>query len=326
LPGNDFDIHDSIGKNKCLGFLLLWYNKLPQRCGKRKGLVKSLLQRIFCGDVSIQISSKERLMFIFIRRSHHKSAFTLIELLVVISIISLLAAILFPVFARARENARRSGCMSNLKQIGLAAMQYVQDNDGHYPPCFIRSSNVGTSPVKNTDPSQPSGVFKTTIGTVDNWETWMDAIFPYVKNTQIFTCPSSRVSKEIPSYGYNMAIGGYGAYCGHFEPAGCSSYTPVTESVINRPAEVIMFMDYYSQSNIYTAPWNMYYALTATNTTVTPHLDGGVQAFADGHVKWQSRSNIALPSNSAVCDITVSPLPDPHTIPACSPAWNPFIP
>jgi prepilin-type N-terminal cleavage/methylation domain-containing protein len=62
-----------------------------------------------------------------------KSAFTLIELLVVIAIISILAAILFPVFARARESARRASCMSNLKQIGLGTMMYVQDYDEKYP-------------------------------------------------------------------------------------------------------------------------------------------------------------------------------------------------
>jgi prepilin-type N-terminal cleavage/methylation domain-containing protein len=66
-------------------------------------------------------------------RSVGKKAFTLIELLVVIAIIAILAAILFPVFGRARENARRSACISNLKQIGLAATQYTQDYDGNFP-------------------------------------------------------------------------------------------------------------------------------------------------------------------------------------------------
>ena len=66
-----------------------------------------------------------------IKRSH--LGFTLIELLVVIAIIAILAAILFPVFARARENARRASCMSNLKQIGLGLMQYTQDYDEKYP-------------------------------------------------------------------------------------------------------------------------------------------------------------------------------------------------
>src|SRR5687767_15572732 len=73
-------------------------------------------------------------MFRFLsRRRRTKSAFTLIELLVVIAIIALLAAILFPVFARARENARRSSCANNLKQIGLGFAQYNQDNDGKFP-------------------------------------------------------------------------------------------------------------------------------------------------------------------------------------------------
>ena len=76
-----------------------------------------------------------------------QGAFTLIELLVVIAIISILAAILFPVFARARENARRTSCMNNLKQMGLGVMQYVQDYDEKYPPGF-----------RSTTQAPPNGV------------------------------------------------------------------------------------------------------------------------------------------------------------------------
>src|SRR5437763_9821172 len=95
-----------------------------------------------------------------------QKGFTLIELLVVIAIIALLAAILFPVFARARENARRSSCQSNLKQIGLGLLQYTQD----YDETLTRS-------------------FYGTTGNSDNGANykWMDAIFPYVKNEQVFT-------------------------------------------------------------------------------------------------------------------------------------------
>ena len=81
----------------------------------------------------------------FIRKPRTRTgqAFTLIELLVVIAIIAILAAILFPVFARARENARRASCQSNMKQIGLGLMQYVQDYDETYPGAFIQRPDIG---------------------------------------------------------------------------------------------------------------------------------------------------------------------------------------
>lgn len=134
-----------------------------------------------------------------------KSAFTLIELLVVIAIIAILAAILFPVFARARENARRTSCQSNLKQIGIGMLQYVQDYDEKVPRSYY-------------------GIDRDASG-AGRWK-WMDVIFPYVKNEQIFNCPSdiltaTRVSADkgavykyhdgtvSDSLGYNY--GSYGA-------------------------------------------------------------------------------------------------------------------
>src|ERR1700756_3205058 len=90
--------------------------------------------------------------------------FTLIELLVVIAIIALLAAILFPVFARARENARRSSCASNQKQIALGMLQYTQDYDEVFP-----QGNDAATPVNNF---------------------WCSMILPYVKTTSIYICPS----------------------------------------------------------------------------------------------------------------------------------------
>lgn len=98
-----------------------------------------------------------------------KLGFTLIELLVVIAIIAILAAILFPVFARARENARRASCQSNLKQIGLGIMQYTQDYDEQMPARIVVTT--------------PSMI-------------WKDLIQPYVKSTQLFACPSNPIAKE----------------------------------------------------------------------------------------------------------------------------------
>lgn len=99
-----------------------------------------------------------------------KKAFTLIELLVVIAIIAILAAILFPVFARARENARRSSCQSNLKQIGLGVIQYVQDYDEKYPQAYW---------YKNDTNSSGGYVHVSAM------------IQPYLKSEQIWKCPSS---------------------------------------------------------------------------------------------------------------------------------------
>ncbi len=103
------------------------------------------------------------------------AAFTLIELLVVIAIIAILAAILFPVFGRARESARRTACISNLKQIGLGVMQYVQDYDECLPRHFYAYPNPGSQGTGNG---------------VDTSYKWMDVLHPYVKNTQLFVCPS----------------------------------------------------------------------------------------------------------------------------------------
>jgi prepilin-type N-terminal cleavage/methylation domain-containing protein len=119
--------------------------------------------------------------------------FTLIELLVVVAIISLLAAILFPVFARARENARRASCLSNMKQIGLGFMMYVQDYDGRFPFAAYHPIGGSNQPVNlQTDTSYPGyviGHYNNSGATLTRYITWMDMIYPYVKSTQVFQCP-----------------------------------------------------------------------------------------------------------------------------------------
>jgi prepilin-type N-terminal cleavage/methylation domain-containing protein/prepilin-type processing-associated H-X9-DG protein len=125
-----------------------------------------------------------------------RRGFTLIELLVVIAIIAILAAILFPVFAQAREKARQASCMSNTKQIGIAVMQYAQDWDECHP-------GVWFGPVSGSPWSQPSN------DTV--YYKWMDAVYPYVKNEQVFTCPSDGVNKKYVFRNRDKS-NGYGSY------------------------------------------------------------------------------------------------------------------
>src|SRR5712671_3082141 len=105
-----------------------------------------------------------------------KSAFTLIELLVVIAIIAILAAILFPVFAQARERARMTACLSNMKQIGLGLMMYTQDYDETYP--YIRFH--GSDAIKG-----------------HNTYVWRNAIRPYLKSIDVMACPSNPFSRSI---------------------------------------------------------------------------------------------------------------------------------
>lgn len=119
-------------------------------------------------------------------------AFTLIELLVVIAIIAILAAILFPVFAAAREKARQTTCLSNLKQIGLALIQYSNDYDDTIAPAEVGNGKSFSDGVSNY--------------------TWMDAIYPYVKATGVFVCPSDPGWSSNWPYKYDGGHSNKGSY------------------------------------------------------------------------------------------------------------------
>src|SRR5690606_27594702 len=154
-----------------------------------------------------------------------KTGFTLIELLVVIAIISILAAILFPVFARARENARRTSCMNNLKQIGLGIFMYSQDYDEKLPRAVLADEGVASE-------NNPYG--------------WADALQPYLKSTQLFQCPSEKRS---------IKLGTSGNFAGKPDPTtayGGENYTDYwinteaqgqNESALQYPSQTILIGD-----------------------------------------------------------------------------------
>jgi prepilin-type N-terminal cleavage/methylation domain-containing protein/prepilin-type processing-associated H-X9-DG protein len=206
-----------------------------------------------------------------------RKAFTLIELLVVIAIIAILAAILFPVFARARENARRSSCQSNMKQIGLGMMQYTQDYDERFPPY--------------------------TSGSAAAIYGWADAVQPYLKSTQIFQCPSETNPPtsvvDSPTTVFNEAAQstGYTDYAVNLK----LTYDPVTGSqgpkslaILTQPVLTVMVVDYTSSNsqNWTEGCGGSQCGTTAAGLATTTagaaqrHLDGANFAFCDGHVKW----------------------------------------
>lgn len=142
-----------------------------------------------------------------------QNAFTSIELLVVIAIIAILAAILFPVFAQAREKARQTACLSNEKQLGLALTQYVQDFDEVYP--------IGTS---------GTGGYVSIFGTAGQ-------LYPYIRNVNVFSCPSDPTVASPPnvplSYSYNQNFGGTDA----------ATYTGRELALLNSPAKTVAYCE-----------------------------------------------------------------------------------
>lgn len=258
-----------------------------------------------------------------------KKGFTLIELLVVIAIIAILASILFPVFARARENARRASCMSNLKQMGLAMMQYTQDYDECYP--YSYSSGMGANP--------PGGSWLgTTSGdTYPTWG-WSQLLYPYHKSLQILLCPSG-VSSGSPDYTKTPIRGQYGAnslFLVSPPSATSPNKQPVKLSQLQAPANLYAIMDagQYYMSYQYAEPaysgaqagygdylpgigalGNACNTVSASYTNLAAdcqsgrHFGGVNVVFADGHVKWLQDSVVSAEALKAA--------------PNSEGAWNP---
>lgn len=199
-----------------------------------------------------------------------RRAFTLIELLVVIAIIGILAAILFPVFARARENARRANCQSNLKQIGLGFAQYTQDYDELLPLVADGSNGNGRLAVWN-----PYSGFSPTNTRFDMGQS---TLMPYVKSTQIWVCPSDSTGRTNgDSYASNSCA--YGPLDADFRRPGKS-----LAAFENTASWMLLSEERASVASGTTD--DGYQSLVANNQLSDRHLDGSNLAFLDGHVKW----------------------------------------
>jgi len=199
-----------------------------------------------------------------------RRGFTLIELLVVIAIIAILAAILFPVFAKAREKARQSSCASNVKQIGIAMLSYAQD----YDEMWVRYAN-------------------TVNGATWYWPTFVE---PYVKNTQVFSCPSRSINWPGPTVPTSSV-------CAYGLNGSGVGYSGIALGKINSPAETIPLAESYNVHK-YTYLYNvinvgaLYTQQSSTNVAgaPAPHNDGENCLFGDGHVKWLSTQELGQPS------------------------------
>jgi len=189
-----------------------------------------------------------------------KKGFTLIELLVVIAIIAILAAILFPVFARAREKARQSSCLSNVKQIVLGVLMYAQDYDEVLIPAAMPWQAPTEAPA-----------------TADEWH---ELLQPYLSNQQVLRCPSSKNS--FPGYGWNYQEFGY--YYADHDSDDTQPGWATALAQIESPAEVIILGD----GRLAT---RYLYRRSATYTTKI-HNDGDNMALLDGHAKWFTYSEM----------------------------------
>jgi prepilin-type N-terminal cleavage/methylation domain-containing protein/prepilin-type processing-associated H-X9-DG protein len=203
-------------------------------------------------------------------RERKPRGFTLIELLVVIAIIAILAAILFPVFARARENARRASCQSNLKQIGLGVAQYTQDYDESYP---IPYSQVTSSPAA--------------------WATWRQIIQPYVKSTQLFRCPSNTRDASDGAAGTYPAVPVNYSMNVRFIP---DETRKVALSAVDSPSTRILVAEHlWDDSRMMFPDWNT--GNNLVDNVFSRHLGTANYLFADGHVKALRPTATMSPTN-----------------------------
>ena len=216
--------------------------------------------------------------------------FTLIELLVVIAIIAILAAILFPVFAQAREKARQASCLSNCKQIGTALQLYVDDYDETMPIGLVGDRTVGD----DTYPHHYFFIYPWVCAAPGTyWSTWMDEIFPYVKNINMYRCPSS--ANKCAVWFDNNNKQGLAGYTVNLQLCGGSEDNPAmayTMAQFVRSSETVFICDAMqpgSQTVATMFPALIHYWEGGNAGKAFRHMEGLNYTFADGHAKYYKK-------------------------------------
>jgi prepilin-type N-terminal cleavage/methylation domain-containing protein/prepilin-type processing-associated H-X9-DG protein len=213
----------------------------------------------------------------------NRSGFTLIELLVVIAIIAILAAILFPVFAQAREAARKTTCLSNLKQIGTAASMYEQDFDENCMPAFAGTQSFGNQWPELSEP------YLKNLGQIN-------ASVGYQFNGKVFMCPTAPMTANVNlrrPYGYNFVYLGRGT-------------TIVPLAAVQAPASTIRICEIWRIDASFPSPGIgsvlAYPPSNATASFIFPrdwHSGQTAVLFVDNHVKAMKREKIMEPGGGS---------------------------
>jgi prepilin-type N-terminal cleavage/methylation domain-containing protein len=246
--------------------------------------------------------------YIYERSIMSRKAFTLIELLVVIAIIAILAAILFPVFGQAREKARQTSCLSNHKQLALAALAYANDYDEKFP--IVGSAEEPYSLVEGVRNSKN-----------EPFNGWSLVMQPYIKSRDLFLCPSMPHTFEgsgtcakfngkpiTNNYSYNYLLGSDGSYpFGDYfrSPDGSTTWdTPRSLAAIARPANVVIFQ-HSNSLQPYGRTWGCTYVTIETPDFINKlrmrvlHSNGDNLSFTDGHAKWYQVKVASSDSNTS---------------------------